>query len=119
MKKYLLILSSKLIAPLPRIRFYKLIFILLVILQGKMLVAQPIGFHNAVWHYSLQNQMPPYDIIPVTITAGTPYTMGNYQVVSVDIDPGSCATDTSYVLMESNDSVYYFLPQFNQFAMLY
>jgi Secretion system C-terminal sorting domain len=99
---------------------YLIVFLGLILFQEDI-KAQPFGANNATWHYSLYNYFsPPLSISPIKVTSSPAFIFNGYTCRNIYVNHNSgCMSDSNYIVRESNDSVYYYLPSSNQFVMLY
>lgn len=81
--------------------------------------AQPFGANNATWHFNLYSFFPPFTNSAVEVTSSSPFVFMGDTCYRLSTTYGGCFVDTSFIVKESNDSVYYYLPTSNRFVMLY
>jgi len=98
-----------------------LLFITFLLLPTSDINAQPFGANNATWYFTQWNTFfPPQSLNPIKVTSSPPFPFNGYTCRTINLSYlSACTPDTSYIVMESNDSVYYYLPNTNHFVMLY
>ena len=96
------------------------LLLVVMIFLSTLSFAQPFGGNGASWYYSISSlSFPPRDI-PVQVTSSPPFIFGSDTCLTISITNGDdCMYSSSYIVKESNDSVYYYLPSSGQFEMLY